>query len=77
MLLACYNASTFIQLLDAKCLDNALPNFACAITQADDKKKIFAFICIERENCLEKNLQLPYALKVKKNNNNKALVAEI
>ena len=55
-----------MHLLDAKYLDSALPNLACTITHADNKKKIFAIICIERENCLEENLRLSCVLKVKK-----------
>ena len=38
--------------LDAKCLDNELPNLACPITHADERKRYLRF---------------PYAAKVKKN----------
>ena len=65
---------SLIHLLDAKCLDNALPSFASTITHAHHKKKIFATVCIERENTLEDNLRLPCVLEVKKNY---VLVAEI
>ena len=44
--------------LDAKCLHNALLNLASPIshTQMKEKDICYGIDCIERENCLEKNL---------------------